>query len=513
MTDPDVIVVGAGHNGLVASIVLARAGLKVLVLEQKPVPGGACRTETPFAKAPRLGTSTGAYLLGLAPPELLAELELDLPLKRRDPHYFLPTQKRGYVLFGYDEAATKRQMIDFFSQRDHDAHVALNDEIAKIRDDVAPTWMREPLSIEETAERFVRAELRTAFVDLCRGSIRAYLDRFGFQSDLIKAMYAVTDAFSGSDACFDTPGSGMNFLAHNMCRLPGAGGTWMIVDGGMGTVTKKLAARAEAMGVTILTDAKVARVLTTAGHVSGVALANGETIDAKAVVSGADPFTARDLVDPSVFDATLAARVDALRRDGTTFKLNLAMKGLPTFTCLPEDRGQFGPTIHLLPEDDVIGSLERAHAEAMRGELPEFPSIEWYFHTPIDPSLRDAEGHHNAALFVQWVPRKLADGTSWSDRESKYAAHLLSICDRFAPGTSDLVVDMFPLSPEGIERHFGIRYGHIQHVDNGFGFTDRVPYRFGVPGYYACGASTHPGGGVIGCGGYVAAKIVVDDLR
>jgi phytoene dehydrogenase-like protein len=507
----DVVIVGAGHNGLVAAVLLARRGLSVVVLEEKEMVGGAAKTERPFSKAPGLGVSSGAYLLGLAPPELLRELDVELPLKRRDPHYFLPTTDRRYLLFGSNQAEMKRQFLEFFSEQDWNANARLQAELSAVRDDVAPTWLREPLSIEETAEKYIREELRAIFVQLCRGTISDYLDRFEFKSDLIKAMYAVTDAFSGLQGGFDTPGTGMNFLVHNMCRLPGADGTWMIVEGGMGAITSRLAAKAESLGAVILTGAKVEKIESQGGAVTGVALADGTTITSRVVVANADPYRTRALA--GTIDAGLSQRLDAMRRDGSTMKVNLALKGLPKFTCLTGDQGQYGPTIHLLPDEEVVmASVRQAHKDAMSGKLPEFPAIEWYFHTPIDPTLRDAEGHHNSALFVQWVPYELSGGKTWAEEEAGYVKHLLAICDRFAPGTSDLVVDTFTLTPKGIEDHFGITRGHIHHIDNGFGFADRVPYRFGLGGLYSASAGTHPAGSVIGAAGHNAAQAVLADL-
>jgi phytoene dehydrogenase-like protein len=509
----DVVVVGAGHNGLVAATLLARAGLSVLVLEEKAELGGAAKTERPFKKAPELGTSTGAYLLGVMPPELIQKLGLKLTLFRRDPHYFLPTTGERYLLFGSDQAATRRQFESFFSQADWRAHQALQEEIAQLRDDVAPTWLEEPLSIEETAEKSVRPALREIFVALCRQPVGKYLDRFGFKSDLLRAMYAVTDGFAGLNGTWDTPGTGMNFLVHNMCRLPGSDGTWMIVQGGMGSVTRGLAELGERAGARFETSAQVARIETSGGSVSGVALTDGRTFRTSCVVVGADPFRMRELVGPAKFPAAFNEKLDGLRKDGTTFKLNMALRGLPRFRCLPEDRGQFGSTMHLLPDEgEVMASLTRSFDDVQAGRLPDFPTIEWYVHTTVDPSLRDPAGNHNSALFVQWVPYELS-GTTWEKEEARYVKHLLSICDRFAPGTSDLVVDTFALHPRKIEEHFGITRGHIHHVDNAFGFTDRVPYRTPVGGLYAASAGCHPGGSVTGAAGHNAAMRVLKDLR
>jgi phytoene dehydrogenase-like protein len=505
----DVVVVGAGHNGLVAALVLARRGLDVLVLEEKEVVGGAARTEHPFGRAPGLAASTGAYLLGLMPPELLRKLGISLPLLRRDPHYFLPTTGKRYLLFGSNAAAMKEQFLGFFSEQDFRANQALQVEIADIREDVAPTWLEEPLSIEDTAAKFLRPALRQVFVDLCRKPVGQYLDRFGFRSDLLKAMYAVTDGFSGLNGDWDTPGTGMNFLVHNMCRLPGSDGTWMIVKGGMGTVTQQFAAAAREAGAQIETGRPVQSI---ARGPLRVQLRDGTEVRARAVVVNADPFRLGALLGRESLPAAWNARVDGYRRDGTTFKVNLALKGLPRFTCLPEDRGQFGSTMHLLPDErEVMPAMRKAFADVKAGQLPELPTIEWYVHTTVDPSLRDAQGHHSSALFVQWVPYELK-GTSWDAEEERYVRHLLGICDRFAPGTSALVADTFPLSPPKIEQHFGITRGHIHHVDNAFGFADRLPYATPIEGVYSCSAGCHPAGSVIGAAGHNAAERVIRDL-
>lgn len=502
-TRADVVVVGAGHNGLVAATLLARAGLSVVVLERSDVVGGAARTERPFTKVPELRQSTGAYLLGLMPPELIATLDIDLPVLRRDPHYFLPTLEGRSYLFGSDAEANAAQL----SPADQQADARLGRELDALRHDLGPAWLQEPGSIEQTADRFVRPELQQVFVDLCRGSVADYLARFDFEDELLVAMYAVTDGLSGLHAGPDTPGSGHNFLVHNMCRLPGAGGTWMVVAGGMGTVSGRIAEAARAAGAVVAVNATVS-------HIDGdrvVHLVDGRSVAATTVVAGCDPFRLAELLGDQVPDQ-IQSRLDAVRLPGTTMKVNLALSHLPEFSCLPPGSpNPLGSTVHLLPGGDhPMQAVREMWADVMAGRLPAFPTIEWYVHTTVDPSLQDPAGHHSSALFVQSVPYDLAEGT-WDEKRDEYAAHAIGIADRFAPGTAAAVADVFALAPPDIERHFGITGGHIHHVDNGVGFADRVPYSWGN-GIYAASAGCHPAGSVIGAAGHNAAQRVLVDL-
>ncbi len=506
----DVLVVGAGHNGLVAATLLARAGLRVRVVESASIVGGACRTEYPFSKAPGVGQSTGAYLLGLMPPELMECLGVSFPLLRRDPHYFLPTTEGRYLLMGADRTSTESQIARFFSKSDADADRALQAELTMLREDVAPTWLQPPSSIEEIAERFVRPALRQVFVTLCRGSVGDYLRRFGFESELLEAMYAVTDGFTGLHGDWRTPGSGMNFLTHNMCRLPGSDGTWMVVAGGMGTVTEVLADTTRRAGAEIRLETTAERIVCESGTATGIVTARGELHRASAVMVNADPFRLKAMLADACPTA-LSRRIEGYWRPGTSIKVNLCLRELPRFSCLSEDLGQHRATIHLLPMQGTRRALESAFSEARAGRLPATPSIEWYIHTTLDPSLRDAEGRHSSALFCQWVPYEI-EGSSWEAEESRFVARLLEICDQFAPGTSALVEDVFTLTPPKIESHFGITAGHIHHVDNSFGFSDRLPYRLEIDGLYACGAGCHPAGSVIGAAGHNAAQTLLRDL-
>jgi phytoene dehydrogenase-like protein len=299
-----------------------------------------------------------------------------------------------------------------------------------------------------------------------------------------------------------------------MCRLPGSGGTWMIVRGGMGTVAGMFADAARAAGATVTASAPVEAVCYDGGCASGVRLEDGREVAARVVLGACDPFRLAELMGSDHVPPDLAERLTRIRKDGTTMKVNLALRDLPRFTCLPAKAASpFGATIHLLP--DPLGrpmdAVRAMWADVEAGRLPDVPTIEWYVHSTVDPSLRDAAGHHSSALFVQSVPYQPAEGT-WDDLLPSYVDRLLAICDEFAPGTTDLVADTFPLTPPVIEQHFGITGGHIHHVDNGTAFADRMPYATGVDGVYAGSAGCHPAGSVVGAAGHNAAQRILADL-
>ncbi|HYT10466.1 MAG TPA: NAD(P)/FAD-dependent oxidoreductase [Mycobacteriales bacterium] len=511
------VVVGAGHNGLVAATLLARAGLDVEVLERADVIGGACRTEHPFGKAPGLAASTGAYLLGLMQPELLRTLDLELPLVRRDPHYFLPTRDGRHLLLGADRESARAQFAEFFSAADGRADEALEVELAALRRDLAPAWLAEPTTVEETAERYVRPSLQSTFVTMVRGSAIDYLTRFGFRSETVLAMYAVTDGMPGLTGSPWSPGSGHNLLVHNMCRLPGAGGTWMVVRGGMGTVTTRLAALATGAGARIRTGREAVRIEMSGGAVTGVSTVDGPTVRARAVLVSTDALRLPDLLGDATPPA-LRARVAAYaeRSPGQTMKVNLALAGLPRFAALPDPgHGQHGSTVHLLPppaaDGSVLTALREAFDDAAAGRLPAAPPLEWYLHSTLDPSLSDEHGNHSSALFVQGVPHEVA-GSSWAVEKEPYVQRLLDLVEAYAPGIRDLLVDVDSLAPPDIRAHFGITSANIHHVDNAISFTDRMPYAVGVDGVYAGAAGCHPAGSVIGAAGHNAARRILADL-
>jgi phytoene dehydrogenase-like protein len=513
----DAVVVGAGINGLVCALTLANNGLSVLVVEDKPAVGGVNRTEFPFARAPRLGTSTGAHRIGFVPRVLSSQLGLTLPLAPREPSMFVPTTSPGrYLLAGAGHEGLRRATGGVVTDRDAAALGAMHAELDALVADLEHAWAAAPLTLEEIAERYVRQELRTAFVSLCRGSFAEYAARFGIQSGLVKAALAA-DSLAGSFASWDTPGSGGPLLVrHAATSLQGGGDA--VVAGGLGALGRTLAEAAQAAGVRIVTGRAVTQIVVEGNTVTGLVYADGTTERASVVIASADPWRLRALVGAERLPPSFSRRIDGFARPGGIAKLNLALSKLPAFACLPTDEGQHRATTFLLPcvgpdgEDGAVRAVGRAFADANAGRLPLPTPVECVFPTAGDEGLSDAEGHHAASLLVPWVPYDLA-GTTWSAEEERFTKSLLDLFEAFAPGVRSLVVEATLYHPKKIETHFGLTRGHLGHVDDTHLFGDRLPPATPITGLYTCGRGCSPAGGVLGVAGYNAARRVVSDFE
>ena len=570
----DVIVVGGGHNGLIAAAYLAKAGKRVTVLERRHLVGGASVTEELY---PGFKYSRAAYLAGLLRPKIIEELGLKkrgLRYISRDPSSFTPTLMdskyagKSLVLGSDDEANWKS--IAQFSERDADAYVKYEAFLGQVRDilqpllDAAPPSL-DPMrhSLQETAynvstlSRLVRVgfkhrEVLVPFYELFVGPATQLLDRW-FDSDILKATLA-TDAVIGALVSPSQPGSAYVLLHHVMGETDGRKGVWAYVEGGMGRVSDAIADAAREYGAEIFTDATVSRILTTEGsgsgsgsaswsgwsgtdgkgrRVTGVEMADGSRLFADVVVAGCAPHHALlDLLDsPSSAGALPPPLVRHLRHTDFTcgsFKINCAVDRLPSFVCCPSSVCTStgivlpGPmhhgTIHL---NSTMDEIEAAYREAIQGKPATRPVIEMTIPSALDPSVAPvALGHHVVQLFVQYAPYHLQNG-SWEDPActAAFADRVFDIVDDFCPGFSSSVLHRDVLSPLDLERVFGLPGGSISHGAlslNQLAYSRPAPgiadYRTPVHGLYMCSAGTHPGGGVIGAPGRNCARSVLFDV-
>lgn len=512
-SDTEVLVVGGGINGLVCALLLARSGLSVHVVEDKPAVGGTHRTEFPFARAPRLAAFTGAHRVGFVPRALVEALAIELPLAPRDPSVFVPTRTPGrYLLAGAGDHALARAAGGLVSERDRSALGAMFGELDALVSDLEAAWVAGPLAVEDVAARWVRPALREAFVGLCRGSFAAYAARFGIPCGLVKAALAA-DALAGSFASWDTPGSGAPLLVRHAARARAGGGD-AVAAGGLGALARTLADQAELAGASLVTGAAVTQIVVEGNAVAGVVLADGRFVRAGAVVAGADPWRLRALVGADRFPAEYSRRVDALARPGGVAKLSVAFAELPRFACLPDAGGQHRATTFLLPggEDDAVRALGRAFADASAGRLPGAPPLECVFPTAADEGLRDPDGRHSASILVPWAPYDLA-GATWSGEEDRFTSAVLDVLESFAPGARALVVDAVLHHPKKLETHFGVTRGHLGQIDDTLVFGDRLAPATPIGGLYTCGRAAGPAGGVLGVAGLNASRRVLADLE
>ena len=490
MDAPDAIVVGAGVNGLVSALVLARTGLTVEVFEERPAVGGVMRTEFPFARAPRLAAATGVHRIGFFPAEVARALRIDLPLAPRDPSVFVPATEPGrFILAGASNEGVRAAAGGALD--------AMHAELDALVSDLAKSWLRGSLPLEDTADRFVRPELRGPFLALCRGSAAAYLARFGLEGGVLPAALAL-DALVGSWASVDAPGSGAPLLFRHAARSRAGGGDAVSTLGPFALI-RALADAAVAARVKIHTAASVRELIVEGNSAAGVVLADGREIRSTTVIAGADPFRLAALVGGGRLTVPSAS-------PGGIAKINLALSALPRFVALPDERGQHRATTFLLPGgEEAMSGIRRAFSEAGAGSFPSASPLECVFASSDEPL-------HHLSIAAPWAPYDLA-GTTWAVHEERALGDVLAVLESFAPGIRGTVVDAQVLHPKKLETHFGVTRGHLRHIDETVVFGDRMPYVTAVTGLYSCSSACAPGGGMLGVAGYNAATRVLADLE
>jgi phytoene dehydrogenase-like protein len=524
----DAIVIGGGHNGLVAACYLARAKKRVLVLERRHVVGGACVTEETF---PGFKVSTAAYVNSLFRPEIVRDLRLrdyGFELIERNPSSFSPFDDGRYLMLGADEAMNAREIAKF-SARDaerYPQYVAMLERVASV---VEPTLLQTPPNAARPGLGDVLALGRLGLamkgldgamgeaVEILTGAARPILDRW-FESEQLKATLA-TDAIIGAFAAPSMPGTAYVLFHHVMGETNGARGVWSYVRGGMGGLTQALAKAATDLGVEIRTEAEVRRIVVEDGAASGVVLATGEQLRAHNVASGVDcRLTFETFIEPGILPPDFVAELARIDYASASAKINVALSALPSFTALPgsEAGPQHRGTIHLCPDQDYI---ERGYDDAKYGRPSAEPIVECTIPSSVDPTVAPP-GRHVMSMFCQYAPYALAGG-AWDDAaKNAFADRCFDVVERYAPGFTASVIDRQVLSPVDIESTFGLTGGNIfqgaMTLNKLFMFRPAAGYagyRTPVKHLYLCGSAAHPGGGVMGAPGYNAAREMLKSMK
>jgi phytoene dehydrogenase-like protein len=526
----DVAIIGGGHNGLTCAAYLAGAGLKVVVLEKNPVAGGAALTEEFH---PGFRNSVAAYTVSLLNPKVIRDLDLarhGLRIVERPVANFWPIDEARGLLMPY--GLEKRQAaIAAFSKRDAARLPAYDDALeraaAVLRDLVLRTppnaggGVMEIIRNAGLGRRLMGLSLddQRLLVDLFTRSAADYLDQW-FESTHVKAAFAF-DGIVGAYASPLTPGTAYVLLHHCFGEVNGKAGVWGHAIGGMGAITTAMAASACARGAEIRTDAAVAMVRTTGDRATGVTLASGEEIRARAVASNISPkllfraYIGEDAVSPEV-----RARFTRIKTGSGTFRMNVALAELPDFTCRPGtiQADHHGSGIVIGPSMDY---LERAYLDARVHGWSQRPVVEMLIPSTLDSSLAPP-GKHVASLFVQHVAPKLPGARSWQDDTERdaFAEVVIDTVTAHAPNFRSSVIARAALSPLDLERRFGLVDGDIFHGQLGLDqlFSTRpvlghADYRLPVKGLYLCGSGAHPGGGVTGAPGHNCAREILRDLK
>ena len=510
----DAVVVGSGHNGLVAAAYLARAGKKVLVLERRDVIGGATVTEEPW---PGYRISTCSYVCQLLLPEIIRELDLvrhGYDVRPLDPQYFIPFPDERYMISHLDGQKTAEQIAKF-SKRDvsaYDAYWAMWDRIiARMR-----PLLDVPAPSSEHVERaFDGPRGEEDWRTLTQKSVAEVLDEH-FESEELKAVLCVGGVI-GTNAGPRTPGTAYVKYHHILGSVAGHQGAWGYVRGGMGAVSGAIASAAREAGVEILTDAEVAGVEIQDGAAKGVHLTDGRSYEADAVLSGADPHrTYLGMVGEEHLPDDLVEGVKKMPVEGSVVKVLLALGELPDFAALPgkEVGPQHTGGIVINPSVDA---LQKAWEECEQGLPSTRPFIDGYIQSATEDGLAPP-GKHTMSLFCQYAPYRLAEG-GWEERREEIGWNAVETLAEYAPNLPGAVEGMEVLGPPDIEERIGITGGNIFHGEilPDSMFADRpVPgyggYRTPVENLYLCGAGTWPGGAVFGAPGRNCARDVLKVL-
>jgi phytoene dehydrogenase-like protein len=526
----DVIIIGGGHNGLVCGFYLARAGLKVRILEARDIIGGACVTEE---FAPGFRNSTASYTVSLLRPQVIADMRLadhGFRIIERTISNFFPLEN-DYLKLGGGTARTQAEFARF-STRDAAAFPAYEtalEGVAQLLRDIAlktppnagggigamlaaAAQARPLLGLSVPAQRDM--------VELFTKSARDFLDGW-FESDAIKAAFGF-DSVVGNYASPDTPGSAYVLLHHVFGEVNGKKGQWGHSVGGMGAITAAMAAACRGVGVEISLEAPVARVLVAGGKAVGVALVSGEEIVAPIIAANVGPaLLFRQMVDASDLPADFNRRMKGFKTGSGTFRMNVALSELPDFSVLPGTARAEHHTagIIIAPSLDY---MDRAFTDARADGWSKAPIIEMKLPSTVDDSLAPA-GAHVASLFCQQFAPELpanADGSarSWDDEREAAADHIIATVTAHAPNFSRSIIARQIHSPKDLETKFGLVGGDIFHgrmsLDQLWAarpILGHGDFRTPIKGLYLCGSGSHPGGGVTGAPGHNAAREILAD--
>src|SRR6516164_8664279 len=527
----DVIVVGAGHNGLTCAAYLGMAGLRVKLFERRGIVGGAAVTEE---FCPGFRNSIAAYTVSLLHPRVIADLDLfghGLRIVQRRAQNFLPTLNGNYLL---SREGGTNDHIARLSRADGERYDAFSRQLDASADLLrelvlqAPPNLTRGLSIASVREvlkagrignrlRSLSTENLCALFDLFTKSAGDYLDGW-FEGDLVKALFGF-DAIVGNYASPYTPGTAYVLLHHAFGEVNGKKRMWGHAVGGMGAITQAMARAAIGCGVEIETNASVREILIDKGRAAGVVLASGRVIRGTAVAANVDPKRLYTVLVPAeALDASFVRRMRAWRCGSGTFRMNVALSQLPSFAARPgrETQDHHTAGIILAPS---LAYMDRAYCDARMIGWSRSPIIEMVIPSTLDDTLAPP-GAHVASLFCQHAAPTLPDASSWNDHRDEVADLMIETVERYAPGFKASIVGRQALTPLDLEQVFGLTGGDIFHgaltLDQLFwarpalGYAD---YRSPLNGLYHCGSGAHPGGGVTGAPGHNAARAIIADWR